>query len=237
MRLASSSSADQNDVALLGDEAAAGEIIDQGVVDRRAMEREVFDVLGEWKLGDGELVLDRSRLLLADLGGEQIADDALGFVLALDRGRHDLVEGGLHAVELELAHKIEDLSSFHQLVLRRLSYRAQSAIGAWRSVSAAGVMMLAGGAGSRCRARMLSTTSAEWTPGAPAPAPAASTGGNSSVSTALRMSTICRLPSSAPASLRRTRSIAAGSTQSLKGAPLRKAPGLRASTGTECEGS
>jgi hypothetical protein len=29
-----------------------------------------------------------------------------------------------------------------------------------------------------------------------------------------------------------TRSIAAGSTQSLKGAPLRKAPGLRASTGT-----
>jgi hypothetical protein len=32
--------------------------------------------------------------------------------------------------------------------------------------------------------------------------------------------------------LRRTRSIAAGSTQSLKGAPMRKAPGLRASTGT-----
>jgi hypothetical protein len=40
------------------------------------------------------------------------------------------------------------------------------------------------------------------------------------------------LPSSVLASLRRIRSIAAGSTQSLKGAPLRKAPGLRASTGT-----
>jgi hypothetical protein len=52
------------------------------------------------------------------------------------------------------------------------------------------------------------------------------------VRTALRMSTICRLPSATPVSLRRTRSIAAGSTQSLKGAPLRKAPGLRASTGT-----
>jgi hypothetical protein len=36
------------------------------------------------------------------------------------------------------------------------------------------------------------------------------------------------LPSSTPASLRRTCSIDAGSTQSLKGAPLRKAPGLRA---------
>ena len=33
-------------------------------------------------------------------------------------------------------------------------------------------------------------------------------------------------------SLRRTRSSAAGSTQSWKGAPLRSAPGLRASTGT-----
>ena len=32
--------------------------------------------------------------------------------------------------------------------------------------------------------------------------------------------------------LARTRSIAAGSTQSLNGAPLRSAPGLRASTGT-----
>src|SRR4029078_1758840 len=135
MRLASSSSADQNDVALLGDEAAAGEIIDQGLVDRRAIELEVFDVLGEWKLGGAELVLDRPRLLLADLGGAQIADDALGFVLALDRGRHDLVEGGLHAVELELAYKIDDFSSFHQLVLRRLSYRQQSAIGSLRMVN------------------------------------------------------------------------------------------------------
>ena len=41
-----------------------------------------------------------------------------------------------------------------------------------------------------------------------------------------RISTICRLPSSAAASLRRTRSIAAGSTQCLNGAPLRKVPGL-----------
>jgi hypothetical protein len=75
-------------------------------------------------------------------------------------------------------------------------------------------------------------TSAECTPWAIASAQAASTAGKPSVSTAERMSTNCRLQSSAPASLRRTRSIAAGSTQSLKGVPLRKAPGLRASTGT-----
>src|SRR5271154_112546 len=71
--------------------------------------------------------------------------------------------------------------------------------------------MVAGGPGSRWRARILRTTSAEWTPWAIASAQAASTAGSPSVSTAVRMSTICRLPSSAPASLRRTRSIDAGS--------------------------
>jgi hypothetical protein len=113
MALASSGPSDQHDIALLGDEAATSEIIDERLVDRRAIELEVFDVLGEWKLGNRELVLDRSRLLLADLGREQIADDALRFMLALDGGRHDLIEGGLHSVELELPHEIEDLGSFH----------------------------------------------------------------------------------------------------------------------------
>jgi hypothetical protein len=34
---------------------------------------------------------------------------------------HDLVEGRLHAEELELAHEIEELGSFPQMVLLRLS--------------------------------------------------------------------------------------------------------------------
>src|SRR5256885_7342509 len=58
-----------------------------------ALELEVGEVLGERQLGDGELVLDRARLLLVDLGVEQITDDALGFVLAFDGRGHDLVEG------------------------------------------------------------------------------------------------------------------------------------------------
>ena len=41
MGLAGARSADQDDVALLGDEAAAGEIIDKRLVDRRAVELEV----------------------------------------------------------------------------------------------------------------------------------------------------------------------------------------------------
>src|SRR5437660_12336464 len=61
-------------------------------------ELEVLKVLGKRQLGDGELVLDRTGLLLVDLGVEQVADNALRFVLALDGSRHDLVEGSLHAV-------------------------------------------------------------------------------------------------------------------------------------------
>jgi hypothetical protein len=82
MGLAGASSADQHDIALLGDKVPAGKLVDECLVDRRALELEVGKVFGERQLGDGELVLDRPRLLLADLGVEQITDDALRFVLA-----------------------------------------------------------------------------------------------------------------------------------------------------------
>src|SRR5215468_1354738 len=74
-----------------------------------ALELEVVEVLGERQLGDGERVFDRARLLLVDLGGEQVADDALRLMLAFDGRGHDLVEGGLHTVELEFAHNVEQL--------------------------------------------------------------------------------------------------------------------------------
>ena len=64
MRLAGAGSPDQDDIALLGDEAAGGEVAHESLVDRRVLEREVVDVLGQRQLGDGELVLDRARLLL-----------------------------------------------------------------------------------------------------------------------------------------------------------------------------
>src|SRR4051794_26931882 len=121
MGLAGAGPADQHGVALLGNEVTPGEVTHERLVDRCTVELEVVEILGERQLGDGELVLDRARLLLADLGVEQITDDALRFVLAFDGRSHDLVEGGLHAEELELAHEVEELSAFHQMVLLRLS--------------------------------------------------------------------------------------------------------------------
>src|SRR5437899_253247 len=113
--------AEQHGIALLGNEAAAGEVVDERLIDWRTIEAEVIEVLGERQLGDGELVFDRARLLLADFGVEQVADDALGLMLAFDSGSHNLIVSRLHAVELKLAHEVEELSAFHQMVLLRLS--------------------------------------------------------------------------------------------------------------------
>jgi hypothetical protein len=107
------------------------------------------------------LVADGLRLFLVDFRGQQIADNVRRVMLAFDRRADDLVIGGPHAVELQIRNDVQDLGSFHQMGLLRLSWREQSTMGAWFSRSASGVKMVTGGAGSRCRARMLMTTPAE----------------------------------------------------------------------------
>jgi len=57
MDLARARAADQDQVALLAEEAAAGKITHQGLVDRRVGEHELLDLLGKRQLGGGELVL------------------------------------------------------------------------------------------------------------------------------------------------------------------------------------
>lgn len=113
VRLPRSGTPDQHHVALLLEEGAAGQIAHQRLVDRRLFEAELVDLLGQGQPGNGHLVLDRAGLLLADLRGEQVTDDLLRLVLALDRGGDDLVVGRLHAVELQLAHRVQHLRSFH----------------------------------------------------------------------------------------------------------------------------
>jgi hypothetical protein len=121
MRLAGTGAADQHDIALLCQEVPACEIANQSLIDRRIVELEVVDILGQRQLGNGDLVLDRARLLLADLRRQPIAHHALRLVLTLDCRGDDLVEGGLHAVELQRRHRRQDLGSFHQRILLRLS--------------------------------------------------------------------------------------------------------------------
>ena len=76
---------------------------------------EVGDVLRSRAAGDRELVLDRACLLLGNLGLEEFAHDPLRLVLALQRARHDLVEGAAHSEQLQLAHEVEDPCPVHHL--------------------------------------------------------------------------------------------------------------------------
>src|ERR1700675_3467913 len=69
----------------------------------------------------GKQVADIVMEVTDDKTLPKIADNALRFMLALDGGGHDLVVSRLHAVELEFAHEVEELSAFHQMVLLRLS--------------------------------------------------------------------------------------------------------------------
>ena len=101
----------------MGEEVAAGEIAHQALVDRRALELEAVDVLGERQLGDGQLVLDRACLLLGNLRLEQVAGEALRLMLAFERRGKDLVIGVFHPEEPELAHQVEDFGSLHDHVL------------------------------------------------------------------------------------------------------------------------
>ena len=83
--LARAGSANRHDIALLRDESAAGKIANEILIDWGVREREVVDVFGERQLGDGKLIFDRSGLFLRYLGLEQIADEVLRLVLALER--------------------------------------------------------------------------------------------------------------------------------------------------------
>ena len=78
MGLGGTGAADLNGVAPLGKEGAAGEIAHKRLVDRRARELEVVAILSERQLGNGELVTDRTRLLLARRSAGR--NDTLRFV-------------------------------------------------------------------------------------------------------------------------------------------------------------
>ena len=121
MRLAGAGSPDQHGVALLGEKGAARQIADLRLVDWRASKVEVVDVFGQRQFGNGQLVLDRARLLFGNLGGEQIADNARRLVPALDGGGHHLVISRTHAIELQPQHQLENIGAFHHEARRRLS--------------------------------------------------------------------------------------------------------------------
>ena len=123
MGLPRARAADQHDIALAGEEGAGREITDQALVDRRAGELEARNLLGERQLRRRHLILDRARVLIGDLRRQQLADDVLVGVLALDLISDHLVIGVAHAGELEFAHQVEDLMAFQHHAARQIGNR------------------------------------------------------------------------------------------------------------------
>jgi hypothetical protein len=122
MSLAGVGAADQHGVTLGGLEPAGCQFAHQRLVDRCGGEVEATDLVtalralpsaGKRQLGDGHLVLDRARLLLGDLGAQQVANDPRCRVLALYRICDDVIIGLTHASELQVAPHLEDLVAFH----------------------------------------------------------------------------------------------------------------------------
>src|SRR5436305_311453 len=101
--------------------------------------------------------------------------------------------------------------------------------------------MAAGGPGSRWRARILRTTSAEWTPWGIVWAQAAATAGGPSVCTGVGIPTSCRLPSPAPGSFGRSASntsqivcsVSSGWRCTLAGDAFIEQPGVQLVQGLE----
>ena len=113
MGLAGAGAADQDDVALALQEAAAGELLDQGLVDRRGGEVEVGQLLGRWQPGGRHLVLDRARRLVGDLDLQQRTDDLLHRMTTLEPVGEDIVVGSAHARELQRRHHRQHLMTLH----------------------------------------------------------------------------------------------------------------------------
>ncbi len=57
MRLARPGAADKDDLALVGEEAATGEVTDKCFIDRRLSEQEALELLGVREIRRGGLVL------------------------------------------------------------------------------------------------------------------------------------------------------------------------------------
>ena len=92
MGLARTRATNQHSVALIGNESARGEILDQSLVDWCAIKGEVVNVLGQWEFGDLELITDGAGLFLDNLRLKQIAHNVRRLMLAFDPDGFNLLK-------------------------------------------------------------------------------------------------------------------------------------------------
>lgn len=121
MGFAGAGAADEDGVAPGVEEGAGGKLADQAFIYRRIGEDEAVEVFQDREPGAADPIGDRSCLAVGAFRPEQAGDERIEFVAPVQALAGDLVEAGVHAVELELAHDLEDLMTFHQATFLMLS--------------------------------------------------------------------------------------------------------------------
>ena len=121
MGFAGAGAADEDGVALGVEEGAGGEFAHLAFIDRRVGEDEAVEILQDRELGAADPIADRAGLAVGAFGADQAGDERIDLVAPGQALAGDLVEAGAHAVELELAHGLEDLMAFHQATFLMLS--------------------------------------------------------------------------------------------------------------------
>ena len=121
MGFAGAGAADEDRVALGVQEGAGGKFAHLALIDRRVGEDELVEVFEDREPGAADAIADRSGLPVGALGPDQAGDEWVDLVAPGEALAGDLVEAGAHAVELEFAHGLEDLMTFHQAIFLMLS--------------------------------------------------------------------------------------------------------------------
>jgi hypothetical protein len=96
------------------EEAALVPVAHQGLVHRRGGEVELGERLGQREARLAQAIGGRAGAVVGELGLQELTDDLLDRVPALERTGDDLVVGRPHARELERGHHLKDLVALHQ---------------------------------------------------------------------------------------------------------------------------
>ena len=94
-------------------ERAGRQLTNLPLIQRRVVEDEAVEIFQHREPGAANPVADRPGLTMGVLGTDQAGDQRIDLIPPGQALAGDLVEAGAHAIELELAHRVQNLVAFH----------------------------------------------------------------------------------------------------------------------------
>ena len=121
IRLPSTGAADKDRIAPGVQECAGGKFAHQALIDRRVGKDELVEVLEHRELGAADAIADRARLAVRAFGPEQAGDERIDLITSGQALAGNRIKAGAHAVELQFAHGVQNLMTFHHATCLMLS--------------------------------------------------------------------------------------------------------------------